>query len=885
MNWILSFLLALFGLAVSTVKAQTTVRSVMTDRNTVLKGQFTNLFTANVPELARAAVVKVGSMSELRDLDTDMPSGALVEVAGYYGPGDGGGGLYVLTNSVSGTNLYGGRVLALGGAKSWEMLGQPRAEQFGAVGDGVADDASALNQGISWAASKLQTLLAAKTYLASVPIQLPSNTSVDGDSTGVIKRAWTLANRGALQNFPLNPFGSYTQANNVVVTTTNITLRNLAVENANPSLYYNGNLLTLWGASNVLIVNCTFGGPGKGLTNNWITSIWADDVTVDSSKFENGPGVFCDGFHFVGGRRLKVSNSTMIGGDDALALLQVYDQTISDVVVTGCFLRSYNAHAIRIGRDSLVTPSLQTNWVEKIVVANCVGDFGMRNGGIFVEDKATSGTNYTKLIRDVLVEGVTLSMNPAFDSLGVTNGYSMRIQGGSNVVVKNVVITDAINPAEVNYTLQFTADGLKLRNSQFQTLFVTGVNRLYLSNLDLENARANSLLQIAGTDLAVVNGGNFISSIGTGIAYSNPSGVFSVYGANITSGGTGIALTSNPSSLSVFGSKISPGTLAYAGGVYPASAAVLGNTGIADVVTKSSSLIVNGPTVFTGTMTQNTPDFNPVAIYNRQDLGTTMQFGFNAGFPTWDTTNANWFQWLSGLGTYGRNTSSDSTAKSYIGVAVQHYANSQGVVQGVRARSGASRNNLDIGFGSSFAKAMTDVSIGVAPDTTTSTGTEILRARLTGIAINTGGIAADPVRPLDVVSTSQGWLSPRLTTSQGDAISSPVAGEQWYDSTVNRTRFYNGTRNYYGTPSLFGATTQDPASVAANSTLDLTDVTGITGARAGDLVFVADPGSSNTLLFKGWVPSNDTVRIRLVNAGTSPVDLGANTFRFIVVPQ
>ena len=60
---------------------------------------------------------------------------ATVIVQGYYRPGDGGGGTYILTNSISGTNAYGGRVLALGGAKSWHLVDSAVVSpaQFGAI--------------------------------------------------------------------------------------------------------------------------------------------------------------------------------------------------------------------------------------------------------------------------------------------------------------------------------------------------------------------------------------------------------------------------------------------------------------------------------------------------------------------------------------------------------------------------------------------------------------------------------------------------------------------------------------------------------------------------------------------------------------------------------
>jgi hypothetical protein len=42
-------------------------------------------------------------------------------------------------------------------------------------------------------------------------------------------------------------------------------------------------------------------------------------------------------------------------------------------------------------------------------------------------------------------------------------------------------------------------------------------------------------------------------------------------------------------------------------------------------------------------------------------------------------------------------------------------------------------------------------------------------------------------------STTKGFLPPRMTTTQKNAIASPVAGLMVYDTTLNVISFYNGT--------------------------------------------------------------------------------------------
>jgi hypothetical protein len=57
------------------------------------------------------------------------------------------------------------------------------------------------------------------------------------------------------------------------------------------------------------------------------------------------------------------------------------------------------------------------------------------------------------------------------------------------------------------------------------------------------------------------------------------------------------------------------------------------------------------------------------------------------------------------------------------------------------------------------------------------------------------GTSSDPVASaaLEVVSTTKGFLPPRMTTTQKNAIASPAAGLVVYDSTTNKLQCYNGS--------------------------------------------------------------------------------------------
>ncbi len=57
------------------------------------------------------------------------------------------------------------------------------------------------------------------------------------------------------------------------------------------------------------------------------------------------------------------------------------------------------------------------------------------------------------------------------------------------------------------------------------------------------------------------------------------------------------------------------------------------------------------------------------------------------------------------------------------------------------------------------------------------------------------GSGANPLASaqLEVASTTKGFLPPRMTTTQKNAIASPATGLQVYDTTLNQMSYYNGT--------------------------------------------------------------------------------------------
>jgi hypothetical protein len=78
------------------------------------------------------------------------------------------------------------------------------------------------------------------------------------------------------------------------------------------------------------------------------------------------------------------------------------------------------------------------------------------------------------------------------------------------------------------------------------------------------------------------------------------------------------------------------------------------------------------------------------------------------------------------------------------------------------------------------------------------TTTELLTIQEHNGTVFTNNVGINNTNPnasaqLDVNSTTKGFLPPRMTTTQKNAIASPAAGLMIYDTDLNRPCFYNGT--------------------------------------------------------------------------------------------
>lgn len=82
---------------------------------------------------------------------------------------------------------------------------------------------------------------------------------------------------------------------------------------------------------------------------------------------------------------------------------------------------------------------------------------------------------------------------------------------------------------------------------------------------------------------------------------------------------------------------------------------------------------------------------------------------------------------------------------------------------------------------------------GVGGYNSRSTTRKSLENSLNPDYLNIGTGALQPSALLQLNSTTQGLLLCRLTTTERDAIATPLAGLVIYNRTTNRINYYNGT--------------------------------------------------------------------------------------------
>lgn len=140
------------------------------------------------------------------------------------------------------------------------------------------------------------------------------------------------------------------------------------------------------------------------------------------------------------------------------------------------------------------------------------------------------------------------------------------------------------------------------------------------------------------------------------------------------------------------------------------------------------------------------------------------------------------------------------------------------------------------------------------------------------VGISKTSITPDPSSILELRSTDGGFLPPRMTTTERDAINAPATGLVIFNTTTNRLNFYNGSTWQISGPVVQPGVTaagssQSTASDLINGVNIITSVTAadyavkLPTAIAGNSVYVVNDGTNTLLVYPAPGASIDALGI------------------------
>lgn len=235
------------------------------------------------------------SVEELKtSTSTILKEGDIVQTLGYYAPGDGGGAMYMINYNPAAVE-DGGLVhyLSYSDTLRAEMILEDsvNVHQFGAVGDGKADDSNAIQSAIDNAASKIIEFGNNKTYIIRKPIAITKNGTIINGNGGTI--------------YPYYCNGvDITPSSDTEPTVTDITINKLHVDCAKAN-----NAIFVYRASKVDIMSCK------------VFNVTSAGINIKNSEFVNVS--FCELIGEAGGSLI------IIDGDNNAEASLMYSRFIN----------------------------------------------------------------------------------------------------------------------------------------------------------------------------------------------------------------------------------------------------------------------------------------------------------------------------------------------------------------------------------------------------------------------------------------------------------------------------------------------------------------------------------------------------------------------------
>ncbi|MGZ3770056.1 MAG: hypothetical protein ACXVCP_00410 [Bdellovibrio sp.] len=149
----------------------------------------------------------------------------------------------------------------------------------------------------------------------------------------------------------------------------------------------------------------------------------------------------------------------------------------------------------------------------------------------------------------------------------------------------------------------------------------------------------------------------------------------------------------------------------------------------------------------------------------------------------------------------------------------------------------------------------TEIYFDTTANGTTSVATRLYIDNAGKIGINT--LFPDASAQVDINSTTKGFLAPRMTTAQRDAIATPATGLQIYNTTTNKVDFYNGA-SWKEISEVIAVSTGK--ALQSNVTTGLVEASSVTNTELGYLSGVTSAIQTQINAKEGSVSSGTTAQ-------------------------
>ena len=330
---------------------------------------------------------------------TNLVEGSYARTLGYYAVGDGGASTYYIDNIGTADE---GSIIAVGDLKAHLMYEeQLNIKQFGAVGDGITDDSSAIDMALAFGGDTATKIVfnTNESYKVSGRHFFNSNTDIDLQGATILGGIWlcnadsvTTAGYTGINNLKIHNGRFYGATQVILYHSTNVSIKDILFEDA----VQDGHVFDLSGVKGFECINCEFYG-NKRSTDYFREVIQTDYATSDSQPVWANMGV--DAYF------------------DSLPT--------KDVTIEGCYFHKKEADTYYlscIGTHSIPAQSA----IENVKVLNCKFDGWFRNCIRFYK------------IKDLLVQGCTfIPQALQASSIDVASAIDITIGDEANDTLKS----------------------------------------------------------------------------------------------------------------------------------------------------------------------------------------------------------------------------------------------------------------------------------------------------------------------------------------------------------------------------------------------------------------------------------------------------------------